>query len=113
LLGWLALPAPGAEPVWPSIRWAEASDPAALGWAAEKLQKAKEYAESYSPTAVRIVKDGKVIASWGDDARKVNGRSIRKSLLGALYGIGVAEGRIKLEETIGELRIDDRPPSLS
>jgi CubicO group peptidase (beta-lactamase class C family) len=43
----------------------------------------------------------------------VNVRSIRKSLISALYGIGVAEGRIRLDQTIGELGIDDRPPSLS
>jgi CubicO group peptidase (beta-lactamase class C family) len=60
-----------------------------------------------------IVQDGKIIASWGDVSHKVNIRSMRKSLLSALYGIGVAEGRIRLDRTIGELGIDDRPPSLS
>jgi CubicO group peptidase (beta-lactamase class C family) len=38
---------------------------------------------------------------------------MRKSLLSALYGIAVAEGRIRLDRTIGELGIDDRAPSLS
>jgi CubicO group peptidase (beta-lactamase class C family) len=33
--------------------------------------------------------------------------------LSALYGIGVAEGRIKLDQTLAELGIDDRAPSLS
>ena len=60
-----------------------------------------------------IVQDGKIIASWGDISHKVNVRSMRKSLLSALYGIGIAEGHIKLDRTIGELGIDDRPPSLS
>jgi len=60
-----------------------------------------------------IPQDGRIIASWGDISHKVNVRSIRKSLISALYGIGVAEGRIRLDQTIGELGIDDRPPSLS
>ena len=59
------------------------------------------------------MQDGKVIASWGDVGHKANIRSMRKSLLSALYGIGVAEGRISLNRTIGELGIDDRAPSLS
>jgi CubicO group peptidase (beta-lactamase class C family) len=50
-----------------------------------------------------IVQDGEVIASWGDVAHKANIRSARKSLLSALYGIGVAEGRIRLDQTLGEL----------
>jgi CubicO group peptidase (beta-lactamase class C family) len=60
-----------------------------------------------------IVQDGKIIASWGEISHKVNVRSVRKSLLSALFGIGVAEGRIRLDETIGELGIDDRPPGLT
>ena len=88
-------------------------DPAALGWSTEKLGKAEKYTRAYNPTGVMIVQDGKVVASWGEVSHKANVRSARKSLLSALYGIGVADGRIRLDETLGELGIDDRPPSLS
>jgi hypothetical protein len=37
---------------------------------------------------------------------------VRKSLLSALYGIAVAEGRIDLKRTLGELGINDREPAL-
>ena len=113
LVGWLAPLPCGADQVWPSTHWAKADDPAALGWSTEKLTKAEEYTRTYSPTAVVIIQDGKVIASWGDSSHKVNVRSVRKSLLSALCGIGVAEGRIRLDETVGELGIDDRAPGLS
>jgi CubicO group peptidase (beta-lactamase class C family) len=113
LIGWLGLPACGADPVWPSNHWTTADDPAVLGWSTEKLKKAKEYTEAYAPTGVMIVQDGKIIASWGEVSHKVNVRSARKSLLSALYGIGIAEGRIGLGQTIGELGVDDRPPRLS
>jgi CubicO group peptidase (beta-lactamase class C family) len=79
----------------------------------ENLRKAEAYTQSYAPTAVMIVQDGRVVAAWGDTSRKVNVRSVRKSLISALYGIAAAEGRIRLDQTIGELGIDDRPPSLS
>lgn len=113
LIGWLAPMTRGADRVWPSPTWTKAEDPAALGWSMEKLAKAEDFSRAYAPTAVMIVQDGKVIASWGDVAHKVNIRSMRKSLLSALYGIAVAEGRIGLDRTIGELGIDDRAPSLS
>jgi hypothetical protein len=38
---------------------------------------------------------------------------VRKSLLSALYGIAVAEGKISLVSTLAELGIDDKPPSLT
>jgi len=113
LTGWLMTAAFAAEPVWPSAHWAKADDLTALGWSTEKLSKAKEYTDGYASTAVLIIQDGTVIASWGDIAHKVNVRSVRKSLLCSLFGIGVAEGRIRLGETIGELGIDDRPPGLT
>jgi CubicO group peptidase (beta-lactamase class C family) len=113
LIGWLSPMARGADRVWPSPTWIKAEDPAALGWSMEKLAKAEAYSRAYAPTSVMIVQDGKVIASWGEVAHKVNIRSMRKSLLSALYGIAVAEGRIRLDRTIGELGIDDRAPSLS
>jgi CubicO group peptidase (beta-lactamase class C family) len=113
LTGWLTPKALGADLVWPSPTWIKAEDPAALGWFMEKLAKAEDYTRAYTPAAVMIVQDGKIIASWGEASHKVNVRSMRKSLLSALYGIGVAEGPISLDRTIGELGIDDRAPSLS
>ena len=44
-----------------------------------------------------VVHDGRVVAAWGDVARTVNVASVRKSVLSALYGIAVAEGRIDLD----------------
>jgi CubicO group peptidase (beta-lactamase class C family) len=107
----LASPA-AAETAWPSPGWVRI-DPAAGGWSVEGLTRAGDYARSLNPTAVMVVQGGRVVAEWGDVTRKVNVRSVRKSLLGALYGIQVAEGRIDLGRTMGELGIDDNPPSLT
>ncbi|MFK4259895.1 serine hydrolase domain-containing protein [Agrobacterium tumefaciens] len=95
-----------AQP-WQSI------DPASAGWSVEKLKVAQDYAASLKPTAVMVVQDGKVIASWGDVSRKVNVASVRKSLLSALYGIAVAERRIDLSSTLADLGIDDKRPALT
>ena len=37
-----------------------------------------------------VVHNGRVVAAWGDVTRTVNVWSVNASLLGALYGIGVA-----------------------
>ncbi|RVM04663.1 class C beta-lactamase-related serine hydrolase [Sinorhizobium meliloti] len=91
----------------------QSADPASVGWSMEKLASAQDYASSLKPTGVMVVQDGKVIASWGDVSREVNVASVRKSLLSALYGIAVSEGRISLASTLADLGIDDKRPALT
>lgn len=91
----------------------EETDPASKGWSIDRLKAAQEYAASLKPTAVMVVQNGKVIASWGEVSRKVNVASVRKSLLGALYGIAVSERSIDLGSTLADLGIDDKRPALT
>src|SRR5262249_36170609 len=104
---------PGAaEPVFPAATW-ETIDPAAAGWSVPKLAAARRYAREIGSTAVVIIQDGRVIATWGDVAKKVEVHSVRKSFMSALYGIAVARRQIALDRTLAELAIDDKPPSLT
>jgi CubicO group peptidase (beta-lactamase class C family) len=88
-------------------------DPVAAGWSAERLETARRQSRTLKPTALMIVQDGRVIAQWGDTSRKVEMASVRKSLLSALYGIAVNEGRINLSASLADLGIDDNEPSLT
>jgi len=101
-------------PAWaePGRRWL-AVDPASAGWSATALQPLRDYAELRKPTALMLVQNGAVVASFGDPARKVGVASVRKSLLSSLYGIAVADGRIRLDTTLGELGIDEKAPGLT
>lgn len=65
------------------------------------------------PTAFMVSRDGQRILQDGDVAQVVNVASVRKSLLGALYGIAVGQGRIGLSDTLERLGIDDLAPALS
>ena len=56
---------------------------------------------------------GRIVDSFGDISQRIELHSVRKSLLSALIGIAVKEGRIKLDATLASLGIDDVPPSLS
>jgi CubicO group peptidase (beta-lactamase class C family) len=95
----------------PADHWLNA-DPA-LGWSADKLKAVEERSGASGTVGVMIVQDARVVASWGDVTRKANVRSIRKSLLSTLYGLAVADGRIKLDKTLAELGVDDKSPSLT
>jgi CubicO group peptidase (beta-lactamase class C family) len=96
--------------VYPGVEWAWVDSPESMGWSSAKLAMAQAYAERIGSAAVMIVDDGVVIDAWGDLAHKYLCHSMRKSLISALYGIYVAEGRIDLTATLKELDIDDHTP---
>ena len=48
------------------------------------------------------------VFAWGDAGRPSSVASVRKSLIGALYGIHVAEGRIDPDATLAGIGLDDR-----
>ncbi len=102
----LAAPAALGEP-WPK------ADPAQAGWRKDGLKAADAHFAARKPTALMVVQDGRIVGQWGDIAHKVNVASVRKSLISALYGIAVAEGKIDLDATLAKLGIDDKPPSLT
>jgi CubicO group peptidase (beta-lactamase class C family) len=87
--------------------------PEDVGWSSQKLEEAKAFAEKINSAAVMVLYDGKVFISWGNVATKYSIHSIRKPLLGALYGIYRGRGKINLDATLEELNIDDIPPSLT
>lgn len=101
--------AASAEPgaTWTSL------DPGAAEYAAPIKGVVDDYFSQYHPTAVMVVRDDLVVASAGDVTRKVNVRSVRKSLLSALFGIAVERGQINLDDTLEHLGIDDIPSSLT
>jgi CubicO group peptidase (beta-lactamase class C family) len=103
----VAVAAAPAQGRYPGTSWDRAPSPESLGWSTDKLRVAKEYAGTIHTAAVMIVVDGVVLDEWGETAERFNVHSIRKSFLSALYGIHVKEGRIRLGDTLADLRIDD------
>ncbi|WP_248309883.1 serine hydrolase [Bosea sp. WAO] len=96
----------------PGRQW-RSIDPASAGWSSAALLPLRDYADLRKPTALMLVQNGVVVASFGEPTRKVGVASVRKSLLSALYGIAVAEGRISLDSTLAELGIDEKSPGLT
>lgn len=81
--------------------------------AATATELAGDHFDTEHSTALIVMRDGRRVASFGDERVKVDVASVRKSLLGALYGIAIAEKRIDPAATLAKLGIDDLPPSLT
>ncbi len=77
------------------------------------LAEAAQLADEIGSAAVLATRGRDVFFDWGDTDAKLPIHSIRKPLLGALYGIHVAAGDIDLDTTLDELGIDDIPPVLT
>lgn len=112
LLAWIAAAPAETEPRHPGVEW-EYLLPSQSGWSGKKLAAAKDWSRYIGSTAVVVVQHGAIVASWGDTDADLQLNSARKSLLSALIGIAVANGQIDLDETVGELGIDDNPLSLT
>jgi len=106
----MATEVPPAAEFWPDEEWQAADSPEEMGWSSEKLENAKAYSEKLGTAALMIVEDGVVVDSWGDITRNYQCHSMRKSLLSALYGIYVNDGKIDLNATLDDLDIDDKTP---
>ena len=89
--------------------WMQYASPQEAGFSSDKLEATRRFADSVRAAAVMAIYRGRVLVAWGDVARELEAHSVRKSLLSALYGTAVAEGKIDLDRTLAELGIDDTP----
>ncbi len=55
------------------------------------------------------VHHGRAVLAWSAVATKINNHSIRKSLVGALIGVAVDEGRMRLTDALADMGIEDDP----
>ena len=96
---------------WAAILYADpwlVAEPESVGFQKDKLEKVAEYAkEKTGTTGLVVVVNGNIIYTYGDIKQVSYTASCRKSVLSMLYGKYVADGTIKLDETIGQLGIDD------
>src|ERR1700692_3070687 len=95
--------------VFPKSRWENAS-PSEVGWSPQKLEEARQFFQALPASSMIVVDRGRVVVEWGDPAKRIKLSSVRKSILSALYGNYVRDGRIDLNATIEQLGLNDDPP---
>ena len=96
-----------AQNDFPGKTWKQFTNVEDAGFSASKLEQVKKHFGSSKAASLLVIKDGKVLISWGNNTRKFMVHSIRKSFLNALYGIYVDKGVIDLNSTLKSLGIDD------
>ena len=101
----LAAPLP---PVTPGATW-EMAKPEDCGFDSVKLANLADFirARKMGTTGLMIVVGGRQIYTYGDVTEVSYTASCRKSFLSMLYGKYVRSGVVRLNETVGELGIDD------
>lgn len=98
---------PGEDSVYPDQKWTYAP-PESFGYSNEALLEVKDYFEDIGGQAMIIIKNGYVIASYGDVEVPIPNFSIRKSFLNCLLGIEYDKGNLDLDTSLQSLGIDDR-----
>jgi CubicO group peptidase (beta-lactamase class C family) len=95
----------------PSAEWAQTS-PESVGYSSAKLEALRGWVKTQDTTSMMVVVQGRVIFSYGDVAHTSKVASVRKSVLGMLYGKYLADDTIELYKTVKQLGLDDKEPFL-
>src|SRR5687768_5908481 len=96
-----------AQSTYPGERWD--SLPAGARWSPDTLRAIGATVTALGSGAVVVIDDGRLVAQWGEPARRFPMTSVRKSLVSALIGIAVGRGQISPEATLAAIGIDDEP----
>ena len=99
-----------APAAFPAAEWVAVADPARLGWNVERLAAAADAAQKAGLGAVMVIDDGRLVHASGCTETRWFVASVRKSLMSAVIGLDIADGRLTLATTLADLGIDDSPP---
>jgi CubicO group peptidase (beta-lactamase class C family) len=97
----------------PREAWEFVANLEELGWSQPQVAALEKRVRATGSAAFIIVTGGKIVAAWGDTARTFWSHSVRKSLLSALIGQAVGEGKIDTTRTLGELGINEKATPLT
>lgn len=91
----------------PSDTWNYYENVEDVGWDKIKLASLKKEYDKIGSSALVVIYKGTILLDWGDTKRKMDIRSIRKSLLSGIIGIYNDRGELDLNKTLKDLNIDD------
>jgi CubicO group peptidase (beta-lactamase class C family) len=92
---------------YPGDYWERVSSPKAVGFSTPRLDMVRSVLEDLDTTAAMVIVHGRVLFQYGDVERMSYVASVRKSILGMLFGQHVAHGEIAETATLAQLGIDD------
>ena len=97
------------KPVFPATDWERVSSAEAMGFSSAKLEVLRAWMKTQSTTAMMVSVGGRVLFEYGDLTNPSLLASVRKSVLGMLYGkhLDMQTGPATLSKTVKELGLDD------
>ncbi len=107
LLAFLPIGLAGQRPVFPGAGWDRIADPKTIGYCRPGLDAATARAKELATTGAMAVVGGRVLWEYGDLQFVSYLASVRKSILAMQFGKPVEAGKIRLNQTLRELRITD------
>jgi CubicO group peptidase (beta-lactamase class C family) len=103
-----ATPAPAPSRfVYPGEQWESIAQPESVGYCRDRLDLVTARTKELATTGMMAVVGGRVLYQYGDVQAVSYLASVRKSVLAMLFGNYVASGKIRLEKTLVQLKIDD------
>jgi CubicO group peptidase (beta-lactamase class C family) len=96
-----------AKTVFPGANWERIAKPEAAGYSSVKLDALRTWLKTGATTGMLVSVGGRVLFEYGDVKHVSKIASIRKSVLGMLYGNYVANGKVDLQKTVKEIGLDD------
>lgn len=100
-----------AGDVVPGAQWEQIS-PESVGFSGAKLEALRGWLKTQDTSSMVVVVQGRIVFSYGDISHTSKVASVRKSVLGMLYGKYVANDVIDLDKTVKQLGLDDKQPFL-
>ena len=99
--------------IFPDKDWSSHENPSSAGWSnTDRSDFTRFIIDSTNITGLVIVHKGQIVLEYGDIKENSYIASCRKSVLAMLFGKYVANGEIRLDKTLHELKIEDHSPLL-
>jgi len=95
----------------PGAEWQQGA-PEFLGYSSAELEALRGWLKTQDTTSMMVVVQGRVVFSYGDVSHTSKVASVRKSILGMLYGKYVFDNTIDIDKTVKQLGLDDKQPFL-
>jgi CubicO group peptidase (beta-lactamase class C family) len=101
-------PPPGST--YPAADWERVASPEAAGYSSVRLDLLRAWLKTHDTTAMMVVVGGRVLFEYGNVVETSKIASVRKSVLGMLFGKYIAKDPRLLHATVKDLKLDDLEP---
>lgn len=95
---------------YPERDWEKVASPESAGYSSERLKILSAWLKTQETTGMLAITGGRVLFEYGDVAQTSKVASVRKSILGMLFGKYIAKEPKLLHATVKQLGLDDLEP---